>query len=483
MPDEFESAMLRARGTPDTLWGEVQQSPWLTLVLNERREIVAWNELANRASERDLSELSQFRRSILRMAATPFYEEHLINWDELIGRLVSIFKVEGSDLSSGPAAQFIQAVLQSIAEEDPSFLPRIFDLFTRVPVWPDEARNVHPIAWRLSSGKLLKFAGAFADWSQFDGMWAFDWHAADAETAAWVWASPDQVLVSPEPPAEEPFAAALAHLREEARISRPKLAEMARVGASTIAAYENGTRSPTRPAILSLARALNVDGYSMNRFLRDAGFEEEPSDWARWVMGGTPISTYRGRTDLRRVPEAALKRVCDGLPWPSVLLDSGCHVIHANADARRVVPLDATPALSGRPGPHLMQLMVSSLFLESARNWEEVASVILPGRLAPLVKDAERNSTRSGLMALSRQLLPEHRLGVERLVHLWDTSPGFTSLRRPGVRFEWTIDSAALAFDCVISSVTAADPYKSLDLFPADAATFEWLGHDIVVQV
>ena len=481
-PDDFEAAMMRARGSSDSTWSEVQQSPWLTLVMNERREIVAWNELANRASERDLGELSQFRRSLLRMAATPHYEEHLVNWDELIGRLISIFKVEGSDLSSGPAAQFLQAVLADIAIEDGGFLPRIFDLFNTVPGWPDEDRNVHPIEWRLSSGHRLRFAGAFADWSQYDGMWAFDWHAADAETAAWVDSPAGAASEEPEPPSAVPFAAALATARKDARLSRPELAALSRAGASSIGAYENGTRAPSRTAILGLCRALNIDGFSMNRFLREGGFEEEPSDWARWLMGGTPLSTYRGRTELRRTPEALLRRASDGLPWPSVLPDSGCHIVHANPEARRLVPWDEIPVLAGRPGPHLMQLMVSPMFLEAVHNWDEVARVILPGRLAPLVKDAERNSTRTSLVALGRQLLPAHRTGVERLMDLWDNSPGISSLRRPGVRFEWTSSESSLAFNCIISGVTAADPYKSLDLFPADPTTFNWLGHDIVVR-
>ena len=40
LPGDFESALKRGRGPVDTVWDEVQATPWVTLIVNERREII-----------------------------------------------------------------------------------------------------------------------------------------------------------------------------------------------------------------------------------------------------------------------------------------------------------------------------------------------------------------------------------------------------------------------------------------------------------
>lgn len=477
LPDDFEAALKRGRGPMDTVWDEVQQAEWVTLVLNERREIVAWNGLANRTSEIDLGSLTQFQRGLLRMAATPHYGTHLLNWDELIGSLISVYKGEGSDLSAGEANVWVAAVIESIARENPEFLQRVFDLFLSSPTWEEGRRNVHDVDWALSDGTRLRFWGAFCDWSNYDGMWAFDWHPADAQSAAWVQEQLKLPGGSSEQPATLPFGETVRQERELSRMSLRQLSEEAGLAPSTITAYVSGRRVPSRPAILSLCRALNIDGYSVNRFLREFDHEEEPSDWARWLHGDTPIGNYRNRTELVETSLALLANGCDALPWPSVILDAGCHVVHANTAAERLVPLARTRPLAGRPGPHLMQLMVSDAFMEQLRNWDDVAGVILPGRLEPLVVTAPRDASVNSLLDVGRQLMRTSPGGIERLAAVWRDSPGFTSLRRPGVTFEWTTEAGEdLLFNCTITGITAADPYKALDLFPADPATFSWLG-------
>lgn len=478
LPKPFVSTLKKARGPVETIWDEIQAYPWICLIMNERREIVAWNELANRSSERDLSEMSQFERSLLRMAATEHYDRHLTNWEELIGRLISFFKVEGSDLADGASAQYLQTVLQSIiAEEHPRFHQRIFSLFTAVEPWREEDRNVHSIKWRLDDGTELAFHGAFCDFDLYDGMWAFDWHAADAGTARWVTEHAAPVDQDPPtPPRALPFSQVLANERALAKVSRTRLSEMSGISVASIAAYEADRRRPSKAAIVSLCRALTIDGYTTNRFLRESGFEEEPSDFARWMAGDVPIGVFQGRRELMGVGRGAIFRACDGLEWPCAVLDSSCHVVHANAAARSVFDLGRWKPLKGRPGTHLLQLMVSGPFLDQVRNWEEVAGVILPGRLEPLVLAAEHEASSRGLREVAAQLRQESPQGIERLAEVWRASPGYSSLRRPGVRFEWTADDGVeLAFNCTISGWNAFDAYKALDLYPADAATFQWL--------
>lgn len=475
----LEAALQKARAPAGSVWDEVQESPWVAMVLNERREIVAWNPLANRTSDCDLGALDQFHRSIFRMAATEHYDRHLLNWDELIGRLIAVFKTEGNDITRGDADSFVQAIIESIGREDSRFLPRIFALYLDAEPWDESRRNIHPVRWRLDDGTLLSFRAAFTDWSQYDGLWAFDWHAADAPTAEWVNDHVGEPGLASERPPTPPFSEAIGAYRQAARLSRPQLGGLAGISPSTIAAYESGARAPSRDAILALCKALFIDGYATNRFLREACFEEEPGDWARWICGEAPTTIYREHTPLGAIGSRAVFAETDRQPFPSLILDNGCHVVHANAFARRLVNLRSHPAIGARPGPHLLQLMVSDQFQESIGNWEEAAGVFLPGRLEHLVLGGERETSTGSLLGLSRQLAPRYRRGLERLASVWARSPDFTSLRRPGVQVSWTTPQGdELLFNCTASGITPADPYKALDFHPANAATFAWFEED-----
>ena len=94
-PNGLMAALEKSRPTFGTVWDEVRSYEWVSLVTNERKEIVAWNGLANLVGELDLESLpSQMHRSVLRMAATDHYVQRLLNWDELIGRLIGILKDE-----------------------------------------------------------------------------------------------------------------------------------------------------------------------------------------------------------------------------------------------------------------------------------------------------------------------------------------------------------------------------------------------------
>ena len=472
----LQAAWLKARGAPNTVWDEVQAADWSSLVINERREIVAWNRLANRVGEKDLATLSQFERSVLRMAATEHFDRHLTNWKELIGRLISQFKEEGGDLSQGPPPLYLQAVLESIGAEDPRFLPTIFDLFVNVEPWRAETRNVHPIQWKLDDGTELVFHGSFGDWSNYDGLWSFDWHAADAPTARWVQSELASGATDVTPPEMTPFEDEIARVRADARISRAELARRSGVSVAAITAYERGRRSPSRNALVALCRALTMDGYTTNRLLREASFDEEPSDWARFMSGETPISVYEGKAPIYATSGPAIFRESDALQWPCVVLDASCHVVHANPHARRLVDLARWRPLPGRPGPHLMQLMVSQQFREQVANWTTVAGVVLPGRLEAQVLGNPGDTSAGGVRAVAEHLRKTEADGLGQLFDVWSNSPGFSSLRRPAVRFEWrTGEGEDLVFNCVFGTWNAYDPYKVMDLFPADEATFGWL--------
>ncbi len=477
-PRGFAATLAKFRPPPNSTWDEVQECDWVSLVINERKEIVAWNQLANEVSELDLGSLSGTARSVLRMAATEHYANRLMNWRELIGRLISFLKNEGGDISLGPPSPYLQATLDDISARDPRFLPELFDLWLIAPAWPSTSRNIHPIEWRLSTGERLRFHGLFGEWSDYDGLFSFDWHAADAATAEWVAARRrelGELRPALSPPghslAEELFAA-----RSTLKLTRSEVAAMSGVSVASLAAYESGRRRPSRAALLAAGRALTVDGYGLNRLLRTAGYAEEPSDFARWLCGDRPVGVFQGMLPAERASLSALRGECESFDFPSLILDQGCHAVYGNRFAERLFRLSKHKVLPGRSGPHLLQAMVSPEFRERVQNWEDVVAAVIPGSIEPHLMNGRANASANGIRGVAQHLRKTDPEGLAMLLDIWEQSPGVAAHRRVAHRFDWTTeDGSELKFHCVFTNWNAFDPYKAMDLFPVDGATFGWL--------
>ena len=478
LASDLAETLFRGRGSPDTIWDELSECTWVGLVTNERKEIVAWNRLANSVAELDIGQLpSQMHRSVLKMATTKHFRARLQNWDELIGRLISFLKDEGADIGNAEPPAYIQAVLASIAADDGEILPKLYDLWLRAPVWRAEMRNVHPVEWRLSDGTELSFHGLFGEWSEYDGLFSFDWHAANASTLEYVGRARSDAETSPSAWPVAPISDELRLARADVGMSRTALSRASDVPVASIAAYEAGTRRPRREPLLRLCGALTLDGYRMNRLLRSLGYAEEPSDFARWLCGEEPATVYRGKGKLHGAPGmASIRSEAEAHDWPIVVLDAGCHAIYANSDAERLFHLNRRPAIPGRPAPHLLQLMTSSSFRNQVRNWNEVVSRVAPGRI-------ERHLTTATIDPAVRNIKPvldyvreTDPSALQQLREAWRKSPGADGLRRVAFHFEWTTENdEELSFNCVFSNWNAYDPLKAMDLFPANATTFAWL--------
>jgi transcriptional regulator with XRE-family HTH domain len=478
-PRGLAATLAKFRPPPNSTWDEVQGCEWVSLVINERKEIVAWNQLANEVSELDLGNLpSGLARGVLRMAATEHYAERLMNWRELIGRLISFLKTEGGDISLGPVPAYLQATLDDIGARDPRFLPELFDLWLTAPLWPPASRNIHPIEWRLSTGELLRFYGLFGEWSDYDGLFSFDWHAADGPTAEWVAARRSELGQSrPAPPMRDhTLGEELALARSALKLTRTEVAGRAGVSVAALAAYESGRRRPSRLALLAVGRALTLDGYGLNRMLRIAGHAEEPSDFARWLCGDTAVGVLQGILPAPHASLSALRLECDSLAFPSVILDQGCHAVYGNRFAERLFGLSKQAPLPGRAGPHLLQAMVSPEFRSRVGNWQDVVAAVIPGSIEPHLMDGRGDASANGIRGVAQHLRKTDPEGLAMLLDIWEQSPGVAAHRRVAHRFDWVADDGSeLRFHCVFTNLTSFEPYKAMDLFPADAATFDWL--------
>lgn len=109
---------------------EVDGYAWPCLVVNNRMEILCWNEPARRVAEldfvRDLPTLAE--RNLFRIAVTPHFEQRLLNWDKAVGEMISTLKGEGADLGDpdeGPL--YFAALAQDLARTHPDLFPQILD--------------------------------------------------------------------------------------------------------------------------------------------------------------------------------------------------------------------------------------------------------------------------------------------------------------------------------------------------------------------
>lgn len=480
-PASLLDAMERVRPAP-SVWDEVD-GPWPTLIMNDRHDIVAWNAMANAVAELDIGQLPPLHRNLLRMASTKRFDQYLLNWDEIIGNLLRILKSEGvrvEDPAGTPA--HITAVLADIAAtpEDAYLLGRLFPLWTTVETWPEGSRNAHAIEWRLSDGTELSFAGVFREWSNFDGLFTFDWHPANAATSAWarrVHQSLDRVVGAVEVQSDS-LGTALLAARRELNMSRAALAARSGVPAATIEAYEAGRRrQPGRDQVLRLARGLSLDTYRTNRILRMAGYDDEPSDFALWMAGDAPRSIMTGHASIAGTSLDAINNEADALRWPCFVLDGRCHVVHGNAAAEALTGLSRIDVLPGRPAPHLMQLAVNREIRARLINWPAVAATVLPGRLQPIVLGhAGGIKEQTELADVASHLRTTDREGLAALFDVWAESTSPPNPRRIAVRLDWqTGDGDRLLFDCLLNPWDSYDPYWAMDWHPASPETFAWL--------
>lgn len=464
---------------------ELAHYEWPCLVVNERHELLAWNNLANAVAEAALAELlpTQSERSLLWMASLDHFQERLDNWDELIGRLVSTFRLEGVALDRGsPPPPYLQALIARLAAEREQTLNRFSRLWFQPDQWREGMRNLHPIRWRLADGTELCFTGAFRDWSIFDGSFVFDWTPGDSTTSDWVARALAVVGHGAVAPGirdafNGPFAKALSEARKAVGLSRVALAESAGVSADALYAYERGIRRPRRDTLLRIATALSVDGYTANQWLRSLGYAEEPSDFARAVLGLEARGVMKGHLAVHGVSEQQRLAELQSTPWPCFMVNAMCEVEDANDAARRLVGLDAIPPPGANARVHLLDFMFSPICRSRLKNWAEVAGAILPSALRPFVMGYAGDKPDTALADRIKAFRRRDPAALRELAEAWDLAAERPVQHRIAVPVEWGGESGALMrYQCFVSPWNGFDPYWGVDWHPANAAAWGAVG-------
>jgi transcriptional regulator with XRE-family HTH domain len=318
----------------------------------------------------------------------------------------------------------------------------------------------------------------YREWSFYDGIWAYDWMAADEATSEWVSSRLEADGPAGWAPLETPVTReTLGHLLEQTRhslrLTRAEAAERAHLGASTVYAYERGTRAPSREGLLALSRALALPATTTNQLLLALGLEPEPSDLARWMLGERPPGVLK---DYRPPTGSTTEEVyaeLDSLAWPCFLVNSQCEVERANRAAEALTGLSRMKATPGRSGPHLVQFLLDPSTRSRTLNWPVLARSVLPDSLrmqVPHLSDPKNPGSFQRELSVMRRSDP---VALRALLEAWETAPGRGAPLRVAVPIQWLGDGGeVLAFDCFVTRWNAKDLWWAIDWHPANPAAW-----------
>jgi transcriptional regulator with XRE-family HTH domain len=480
-------AEMEARRPPlDALQRAIAAYPWPCLINNEPMELVCWNEAAVRVAELDFATAfpQPYQRHLMRISAHPNFcdadpsRRRVVNWDEIVAVLISLMKAAGRDISELAAeTPYYQKLIQDVARDHPQAFNEIFRLWMLTPPLREMVRVTFPATWRLHDGTLLRFHTVVSVWSEFDGAWAIDWFPADGATWAWL------ARTAPPPGAAKPGAEDAVHrpwwrllrdAREATGLSRRNVAGLAHVSVAVIAKYETGeSRRPDRALILTLTRALDLDGTLTNAFLLGAGLPPEPSDLARSLAGLPVRCTFNLRWQESIAARVRITRIQSAVaahPWPVVLINLQGVIIYCNPAMQRVIGHDDPRAVHRLRRQHVLRFVTSPLMEKHLDNWEEVAPALAP----PPFRSATRPD--SSYHAELATLLAQNPAMYERLQAVWSEAALPVLANRAVAPLRWRLESdEELRFWCVVARWEQNHPYWAIEWHPADGATWAWL--------
>jgi len=161
------------------------QMPWPSFVVGDLLNVVAGNQVIQRLWGVDLEHdyPNPNERNLLALASEPRFAEHVLNWDEMAGVAVAIFKGHhlGPEDLEAPSPSF-KAIVQRFLQGDPRYVRRFLNLWqTTAPATP-KARWSYPVVWRDDSGATLRFRALVTTANEPEGLAFNDWIPLDGAT-------------------------------------------------------------------------------------------------------------------------------------------------------------------------------------------------------------------------------------------------------------------------------------------------------------
>jgi transcriptional regulator with XRE-family HTH domain len=187
-PDPRVDADLMARisHTIESAAAECERHDWPAFVTNEFADVVGANTVVQRlwGIEMPGPGSGMVERNLLSVASDPHFADHLINWEEAFGTILSVFKAHDwapEDIDQpGP---YLAAVLERFLAGDARYVRRLIEIWQAAPVaWERKEHWSYPIVWRGPGNATMHFAGIVTSASLVDGLTINDWIPLDGRT-------------------------------------------------------------------------------------------------------------------------------------------------------------------------------------------------------------------------------------------------------------------------------------------------------------
>ncbi|MCZ2108336.1 MAG: helix-turn-helix transcriptional regulator [Dehalococcoidia bacterium] len=467
----------------ETIQREAQEYTWPCLAMTEHFEIMGWNSAANDVAELDLGRdlAKPGARQLMRMAASDWFYPRLSNWDTVISVMIGMWKYQAFDVNDpANATTYFNNLVQDLVNDSPAVFPRFVGLWTTAEP-AGNIRHSFPVEWRLGDGRMLRFDATMGPWSQFDFVAALDWFPADAAT--WRYLDERRKARGNVPAEGQPQEPMLAGMkwndllrlgRERFGFTRRELASLTGISDDTLYSYESGRRRPSRETLVALFNTMQLETLAANQILHENGYDLEPSDWSRFLIGDTPRANKLHNTTRELVGWEGIQRYIAAHRWPCFIVDGRCEVKCANDPAIRLTGIDFAAMAPEAPNRNLLHLVTDPAFRQYVPGWREVAAHILPGSLAPYVSGDARDAESSYFLDVVNTIRRRDPDVIHELISLWQGAERPALRARHVFPLSWRIsDGTLLDFHVIISQWNDIDPAWAMDWHPANAETWE----------
>ena len=147
--------------------------------MNEYAEVCGANSVFERLVGIDLrrADGAPGERNLLSVASDPSFAEHLLNWDEALGTLISYFKASGvAPNGSERPDPYLLAVVERFLGGAPEYVNRLIRMWQDAPAnWERKEHWSYPIVWRTSGGRVLRFEAIVTSASFVEQLTINDW--------------------------------------------------------------------------------------------------------------------------------------------------------------------------------------------------------------------------------------------------------------------------------------------------------------------
>jgi transcriptional regulator with XRE-family HTH domain len=244
-------------------------------------------------------------------------------------------------------------------------------------------------------------------------------------------------------------------------LSQIEAAARAGLSASSFKAYEGGRRNPSRPRLIAILDALDVNQTDRNAILFAAGFAIEPN-------------RVLPEPSTRNMPLSRAAEEIHRYRWPAFVVNERMEIVDANAAGRRLWRLDPTAPGAAHVERNALALATDPEVASHVVNWDEAVSTLIAAWKASF-GDEDLDQPSGYFAQMLDRLTSGDPALVERTMSLWERTPAaYPADYRAAYPVIWDEPPfGQMRFQCFAWAVNTIDGVDIDDWIPADADS--WL--------